>query len=53
MSGEDPWDPGLWTANFRVKCSDCGEQIQFASGRRVEPDCGHEVEFLRLNEEDL
>lgn len=48
MSGEDPWDPGPWTSNFRVKCPECGRQVQFANGLRIQPDCGHELGFLRV-----
>lgn len=53
MSGEDPWNPGLATSTFRVKCHECGRQVQFVAGQRVEPDCGHEIEFMRIDEADL
>lgn len=52
MAAEDPWDPGPVTSTFRVKCPECGRQVQFVDGRRVQPDCGHEIAFLRLDEAD-
>jgi hypothetical protein len=48
MSGEDPWNPGLACWDFRIKCQECGKQIQFVGGRRVQPDCGHELAALRV-----
>lgn len=48
MSGEDPWDPGPVSWDFRTKCPECGKQVQFVGGRRAEPDCGHELAFLRV-----
>lgn len=48
MSGEDPWDPGPWTPNFRSRCGECGKQIQYVGGQRVEPDCSHEQASLSV-----
>jgi endogenous inhibitor of DNA gyrase (YacG/DUF329 family) len=49
MSGEDPWEPEMVaTSNFRVRCPECGKQVQFAEGRRVEPDCGHELDAIQV-----
>jgi hypothetical protein len=49
MSGEDSWEPEmLVTSTFRVRCSECGRQVQFVEGRRTEPDCEHELDALRV-----
>jgi hypothetical protein len=48
MAGEDPWDPGPISWDFRKKCHVCGKQIQFVGGQRVEPDCGHEIAAIGI-----
>ncbi len=32
--------------SFRVKCWECGKQVVFEDGQRVQPDCGHDLPFV-------
>jgi hypothetical protein len=52
MAGEEPWDPGPISLDFRVKCHTCSKQCQFHGGQRVEPDCGHDLPHLTIDCDD-